>query len=136
VRRLALFAVSLACLGMILGGAGYADSHAVVRQMDLHLLYQQVNHESFEGKLPDVPVRWSDLTKDDSYGITHFKNEVPYSMEVDRASVKSESFALDVIRHESCHIATIHEAKRLKEDRHGATFAACMDRIQENEKAD
>jgi predicted SprT family Zn-dependent metalloprotease len=104
--------------------------------MDLHRFYQQVNQESFEGKLPDVPVRWGDLTKDDAYGITHFKNELPISMEVDRASVRSESFALDVIRHESCHIATIHEANRLKEDKHGATFAACMARIQENEAAD
>ncbi|HWZ99344.1 MAG TPA: SprT-like domain-containing protein [Candidatus Dormibacteraeota bacterium] len=133
---MALFIVSLGCLGIILGGAGYADSRTDSRQMDLHRFYQQVNQESFEGKLPDVPVRWGDLTKDDAYGITHFKNELPISMEVDRASVRSESFALDVIRHESCHIATIHEANRLKEDKHGATFAACMARIQENEKED
>lgn len=104
--------------------------------MDLHVLYQHVNRDSFEGKLPDVPVHWGDLTKDDSYGITHFKNEVPFSMELDRGSVRSESFALDVIRHESCHIATIHEANRLREDKHGATFAACMARIQETEAAD
>jgi len=121
---------------VILGGAGYAKSGVAARQMDLHVLYQQVNRDSFEGKLPDVPVHWGDLTKDDSYGITHFKNEVPYSMEVDRGSVQSESFALDVIRHESCHIATIHEANRLREDKHGATFAACMAKIQETEAAD
>jgi hypothetical protein len=81
-------------------------------------------------------VRWGDLSKDDAYGITHFDNGVPSSMELDRRSVRSASFALDVIRHESCHIATIKETKRLKEDPHGATFAACMARIQENEQAD
>ena len=105
-------------------------------QADLQRLYGQVNRESFAGKLPKVPVSWGDLTKDDAYGITHFKNEVPLSMEVDRKSVQSESFALDVIRHESCHIATIHEANQLKEDKHGATFAACMSRIQETEAGD
>jgi len=52
------------------------------------------------------------LTKDDAYGVTHFEKGVPYSIEVDRQSVKSESFAMDVLRHESCHVATIKEAKR------------------------
>ncbi|MBS1839325.1 MAG: SprT-like domain-containing protein [Acidobacteria bacterium] len=136
MRSLALFLVSFACLGAFLGGAEHASSRTTVQQADLQRLYAQVNQESFAGKLPAVPVRWGNLTKDDAYGITHFKNEVPLSMEVDRSSVQSESFALDVIRHESCHIATIHEANRLKEDKHGATFAACMARIQETEAAD
>ena len=136
MRRLVLFIVSLGCLGIILGGAGYADSRDQFRQTDLHSLYQNVNRTSFEGRLPDVAVSWGDLSKDDSYGITHFNKEVPYSMELDRGTVRSESFALDVIRHESCHIATIHEVKRLKENPHGATFAECMSRIQENEKTD
>jgi predicted SprT family Zn-dependent metalloprotease len=108
----------------------------MIQQADLQRLYGQVNRESFDGKLPKIPVSWGDLTQDDAFGITHFKNEVPLSMEVDRRSVQSESFALDVIRHESCHIATIHEANRLKEDKHGAAFAACMSRIQETEAAD
>jgi predicted SprT family Zn-dependent metalloprotease len=136
VRRLTLFLVSFACLGVILGDAEHAASRPTVQQADLQRLYGQVNSESFAGKLPAVPVRWGNLAKDDAYGITHFKNEVPLSMEVDRESVRSESFALDVIRHESCHIATIHEANRLKEDKHGAAFAACMAKIQETEAAD
>ncbi len=136
MRRLALFLVSFACLGVILGDAGHAASRPTVQQADLQRLYGQVNRESFAGKLPGVPVSWGNLAKDDAYGITHFKNEVPLSMEVDRGSVRSESFALDVIRHESCHIATIHEANRLKEDKHGAAFAACMAKIQETEAAD
>src|SRR5256885_16140749 len=43
-----------------------------VQQVDLQRLYQAVNHDSFAGSLPNVPVRWSDLTKDDAYGVTHF----------------------------------------------------------------
>jgi predicted SprT family Zn-dependent metalloprotease len=136
MRRLAPFLVSFACLGVLLGGAEHASSRTMIQQADLQRLYGQVNRESFAGKLPQVPVSWGDLTKDDAYGITHFQNEVPLSMEVDRRSVQSESFALDVIRHESCHIATIHEVNRLKEDKHGAAFAACMSRIQETEAAD
>src|SRR5215831_2528512 len=126
-----LFIVSLGCLGILLRGSGYADSREKIRPEDLHRFYQEINRNSFEGKLPDVPVRWGDLGRDNAYGITHFDNGVPSSMELDRRTVQSASFALDVIRHESCHIATIKEAKRLKEDPHGATFAACMARIQE-----
>src|SRR5262252_5941890 len=107
---MAPFLVSFACLGVLLIGAEHASSRSMLQQADLQRLYGQVNRESFSGKLPQVPVNWGDLAKDDAYGITHFKNEVPLSMEVDRRSVQSESFALDVIRHESCQIATIHEA--------------------------
>ena len=107
-----------------------------IAQEDLQQFYQEINRESFAGKLPDVPVRWGDLTADDAYGITHFQSGVPYAMELDRQTVKSKSFALDVIRHESCHIATNGEAKRRKENPHGATFVACMARIQDSEKGD
>jgi predicted SprT family Zn-dependent metalloprotease len=140
VRRLVLFVVSLACLGTLLGRSGYAHSRGVLHETlvpaDLHRIYLEVNRASFSGKLPDVPVTWGDLTKDDAYGITHFEKEVPYAIEIDRQSVHSESFARDVIRHESCHIATIREAKRLREDQHGATFSSCMARVQDDESAD
>ena len=139
MRRVLLFVVSLACLGTVLGRSGYAHSHiadASVGQPDLHRLYVEINGASFAGKLPDVPVRWGDLTKDDAYGVTHFDKDVPYAMEIDRQSVHTESFARDVIRHESCHIATIREAKRLREDQHGASFVACMARVQDSEAAD
>jgi predicted SprT family Zn-dependent metalloprotease len=136
VRRLALFLVSLACLGAALGRAGYADSRGTLHQADLQRLYGDVNRASFGGKLPEVPVRFGDLTKDDAYGVTHFEKDVPYAMEIDRQSVQTESFARDVIRHEGCHIATIREAKRLHQDQHGAAFAECMARVQDAESAD
>lgn len=131
---MALFSVAVASVGIMLVRVGYADSRAEVRQPDLQRLYREVNRDSFQGKLPDIPVSWGDLTKDDAYGITHFDKEMPYGMEVDRKSVRTESFAMDVIRHESCHIATIHEVKRRKEDPHGATFVECMSRVQDGEK--
>ena len=136
MRRLVLFVVSLACLGTLLGRSGYAHSHEQLGQSDLHRIYGEVNRASFAGKLPDVPVTWGDLTKDDAYGITHFEKDVPYAMEIDRQSVHTESFARDVIRHESCHIATIREAKRLHEDQHGATVSSCMARVKDDESAD
>lgn len=86
--------------------------------------------------MPDVPVRWGDLTEADAYGITHFERGVPLWMELDKESVRSRSFALDVIRHESCHIATNAEAKRRHEDPHGASFVACMARVQETDIGD
>src|SRR5882762_11880157 len=147
MRRLALFVVtfliSLACLDVALGHSIYAAGvrglylqNPDMQEEDLQQFYQEINRQSFDGKLPDVPVRWGNLTEDDAYGITHFKSGVPYAMELDRETVKSKSFALDVIRHESCHIATNSEAKHRNENPHGATFAACMARIQDSEQGD
>lgn len=130
------FIVSLSGLGAVLRGASYADARDPVRQADLQRFYGEINRESFGGKLPEVPVRWGDLTKDDAYGITRFERGVPYAMELDRRTVRSASFARDVIRHESCHIATSGEAKKRKEDAHGPTFVACMARIQDGENND
>jgi len=142
----AFFIAATACLGMALRGSTYAASFRhrnfvsarpehrsflnQTGQEDLHGFYQQINQDSFDGKLPDVRVNWGDLTAADAYGITHFDRGTPYLMELDRETVRSESFALDVIRHESCHIATNHEAKQRNEDPHGPTFTACMARIQ------
>ena len=162
MRRMALFVgiflVSLGCLDVALGRVSHASlltrgfvSRSLItkglqvqtlepgtrlQEPDLQGLYQEINRESFGGALPEVPVRWGELTKADAYGITHFERGVPYAMELDRNTVLSRSFALDVIRHESCHIATNVEVRRRKEDPHGATFVACMERIQDNETGD
>ena len=147
MRRMALFVViflvSLGCLEVALGRVSHAAGvrglylpNPEIKEADLQGFYREINRESFSGALPEVPVRWGDLTEADAYGITHFERGVPYAMELDRKTVLSRSFALDVIRHESCHIATNGEAKRRKEDAHGATFVACMERIQDNEKGD
>lgn len=141
MRRPALFVVtlfaSLACLDVALGRVSHGrGGNDALRQEDLQQFYQQIDRESFAGKLPDVPVRWGDLTKEDAYGITHFESGVPYAMELDRHTVHSKSFAMDVIRHESCHIATNREAKQRKENPHGAAFVACMARIQDSEQGE
>ena len=140
MRRLALFVAfliaSLGSLGMVLRGASYAYAGESIQQEDLQRFYQEINRESFKGKYPKVPVRWNDLTDPDAYGITRFDRGIPYAMELDRKTVHSKSFAMDVIRHESCHIATNAEAKRRKEDPHGPTFVSCMARILETDTAD
>jgi hypothetical protein len=129
----ATYAASFTSLGFVSTNPGPRDE---IRNEDLQRFYQDINRASFGGNLPDVPVRWGDLTEADAYGITRFDHGVPYAMELDRETVRSASFALDVIRHESCHIATNGEAKRRGEDPHGATFVACMARIQEDETGD
>jgi len=35
-------------------------------------VYQQINRESFDGKLRDVVLDWDDLTKPDASGMTDF----------------------------------------------------------------
>ena len=133
----ATYAAPFKSLGLAGTRPGSRDEiRGEIRNRDLQRFYQDINRASFGGNLPDVPVRWGDLTKADAYGITRFDHGVPYVMELDRETVRSASFALDVIRHESCHIASNGEAKRRGEAPHGATFAACMARIQEDDTGD
>jgi hypothetical protein len=46
----------LSSLGIIFGGMTYARGRELLRQTDPHRVYEQINRESFDGELPDVPV--------------------------------------------------------------------------------
>ena len=72
MRRSSQCLISAISLAVILAGARYAYSREAVRHTDLDTLYQQINRESFEGKLPKVDVTWDDLTAEDAYGITEY----------------------------------------------------------------
>jgi hypothetical protein len=60
MRRASQFVISAISLAVILGGTRYAYAREAVRHTNLHALYQEINRESFDGKLPDVEVYWDD----------------------------------------------------------------------------
>jgi predicted SprT family Zn-dependent metalloprotease len=82
---------------------------------------QQINRESFDGKLPDVEVYWDDLTEKDAYGITLFDDTTPYWIKLDRRTVTSASFLREVVQHEMCHVYPGPAG-----DDHGAEWQTCM----------
>jgi predicted SprT family Zn-dependent metalloprotease len=119
--------VSGVAAAVIIGGAEYAYSRERLSHADLHAWYQQINRESFDGRLQDVSVEWADLTADDSYGVTQFYDDGSISIEIDKLTNTSEAHTREVLQHEACHVATQEEATG--EDKHGPLFQTCMRRF-------
>jgi predicted SprT family Zn-dependent metalloprotease len=94
---------------------------------DPHDVYLQINRQSFNGGLPDVPVKWSTLK--DAYGVTEF-DDGSVKISVDRVSVTSEAQLLQVIQHEACHVQTHRIVEQTGEDSHGGAFQNCMKRFE------
>ncbi len=128
MRRLIQIAVSLICLGIIFGGVTYARGRQLLRQTDLHRVYEQINRESFDGELPDVLVVWGDLTVD--YGLTLFYPDKSVKIVIDRQSVTSEHQLRETLSHESCHVLTRYLVEQTGQDPHGPAFQACMQRFR------
>ena len=127
MRRLFQIAVSLTWLGIIFGGVTHAGGREILRQADLHRVYEQINLESFDGALPDVSVVWGDLTGD--YGLTLFYPDSSVKIVIDRQSVTSEDQLNETLSHESCHVLTRYLVKQTGQDVHGPAFQACMQRF-------
>ena len=91
---------------IILVGARYAYSRESVHNVNLYERYQQINRESFDAKLPYVSVSWTDLSSQNTDGITSFDgNGRPVSIELDRRRITSEQDLRAVLRHEACHVS-------------------------------
>ena len=106
----------------------YARGRELVRQADPHRIYREINRESFDGELPDVPVLWGDLIGD--YGVTLFYPDGAVKIVIDRQSVTSEHQLRETLSHESCHILTRYQVEQTGQDPHGAAFQACMLRFK------
>lgn len=122
--------VSLLSLAIICFGVRYAVARERLRQTDPHAIYQQVNSESFNNELPDVPVRWSDAG-DDNYGLTHFYDDGTALIDIDPRNVTTEAMLLETVRHESCHIYSQAVVEETRQDVHGEAFQTCMKRFEE-----
>ena len=111
---------------MILLGSRYAYSRESVHNVNLYELYQQINHESFDAKLPYVSVSWADLSAQNADGITSFDdNDHPVSIELDRQRITSERDLRAVLRHQACHVSLGGKVA------HGSTWQRCMDRFRD-----
>jgi len=94
--------------------------------VNLHELYQQINRESFDAKLPYVSVSWADLSAQNADGITSFDdNDHPVSIELDRQRITSERDLSAVLRHDACHVSVGGKVA------HGSAWQRCMDRFRD-----
>jgi hypothetical protein len=115
---------TVALLAIISWGAGYAYSRESFHNTDLPALYQRINTESFDGKLPRADVHWATL--DDAYGQTE-THEQWYIIEIDRETVQNDAKLLEVLRHEACHTLTMDK----EDEEHGELWQACIQRFKQ-----
>jgi len=126
MRRFYQIAVSAVAVVIILLGSRYSYSRESVRNVNLHELYQQINRESFDAKLPDVSVSWADLSAQIADGITSFDDDDhPVSIELDRQRITSERDLRAVLRHGACHVSVGGKVA------HGSAWQRCMDRFRD-----
>ena len=109
---------------VILFGTRYAYSRESVHNVNLYELYQQINRESFDAKLPYVSVSWSDLSAQNTDGVTSFDDAArPVAIELDRQRITSEGDLRAVLRHAACHVSVGEKVA------HGSAWQRCMDRF-------
>ena len=126
MRRFLESTVSAVGVVIILLGSRYAYSRESVRNVNLYELYQQINRDSFEAKLPYVSVSWADLSAQNADGITSFDdNDRPVSIELDRQRITSERDLRAVLRHDACHVSVGGKVA------HGWAWQRCMDRFRD-----
>jgi 2',3'-cyclic-nucleotide 2'-phosphodiesterase (5'-nucleotidase family) len=126
VRRFFQITVSAIAVLIILLGSRYAYSRESVRNVNLYELYQQINRDSFDAKLPYVSVSWADLSAQNADGITSFDdNDHPVSIELDRQRITSERDLRAVIRHAACHVSVGGKVA------HRSAWQSCMDRFRD-----
>jgi len=122
--------VSLLSLAIIFFGIRYAVGRERLRDPDhLHALYQETNKEFFGGQLRDVELKSQDLSDYEAEGITYQAAENKFVIVLDPHWSTSEAEALDIMRHESCHVATWDVTD--PNDPHGPPFQECMKRFME-----
>jgi predicted SprT family Zn-dependent metalloprotease len=125
VRRLLHIALSLIALSAIVVGAAYAYDRETVHNADLPELYRQMNHDSFQGKLPYAQLRWTEIPH--RYGQTTVYDDGTAFIEIDRNVVKTRRELILTLEHEGCHALTYRDAR--DEDDHGVTWRSCMTRF-------
>ena len=122
--------VSLLSLAVIFFGIRYAVGRERLRDPDhLHALYQETNKQFFGGQLRDVELKSHDLSDYEAEGITYQAAENKFVIVLDPNWSTSEAEALDIMRHESCHVATWDVTD--PDDPHGPPFQECMKRFEE-----
>jgi predicted SprT family Zn-dependent metalloprotease len=121
--------VSLLALAVICFGIRYAFGRERLRDPDhLHALYQKTNKEFFDGQLRDVELKSHDLSEEKAEGITYQETENKFVIVLAPKWSTSEAAALDIMRHEACHVATWDVMD--PNHPHGPPFQECMKRFE------
>ena len=112
----------------------YVEGPDRLHNTDLRALYDHMNVDSFGGQLrSDVPIFWANLRTNPSCGncaaMTDYDNGRP-RIRFDDERVQSENSLHLLMGHEMCHVATIEEVKKNKEDAHGLLWQECMRRFE------
>ena len=119
--------LAVVCLTAIPFGFQYTSVRDPKRDADLLPLYQQINRESFAGKLPPVSVSWANLPE--AYGDTRTSEKGSTDILISKQIVKTQSDLENIMRHESCHVFTHAVVEQSKQDAHGPAFEDCMKRF-------
>lgn len=109
-----------------------------LQKTDLQPLYEQINIQNFGDELPhDTIVVWQDLNgnlnpncQNACGGWTELNTGKPLRIVVNKATVKTDSRMLEVLRHEMCHVAVSQAGQYDDKDMHGPPFQECMKRFQ------
>jgi SprT-like family len=105
-----------------------------LRHTDLRALYDQINADSFGGRLrSDVPIFWANLRTNpicrNCAAMTDYDAGRP-RIRFDDERVQSANSLKVLMEHEMCHLATLEEVKKNKEDAHGPLWQGCMSRFE------
>jgi len=119
--------LAVVCLTAIPFGFQYTSGRDRRRDADLLPLYQQINRESFAGKLPPVSVSWANLPE--AYGDTRTSEKGSTDVLISRQIVKTPSDLEFTMRHESCHVFARAVVEETNQDAHGPAFEDCMKRF-------
>lgn len=100
---------------------------------DLKPLYDQINHDSFEDRLPsDTKVAWSNHISarecNPCDGMTTWDARRGPEIWVNK-TVTTEKELLEVLQHEMCHVGLIQWQTDDEKDQHGPAFQECMERF-------
>jgi hypothetical protein len=129
VRRFLHITLSLIALSAIIAGVAFAYDRETVHNADLPELYREMNHDSFQGKLPYAQLRWTEIPH--RYGQTTVFEDGTALIEIDRNVVKTRRELILTLEHEGCHALTYPEAKLRNEADHGPTWQSCWARFPE-----
>jgi hypothetical protein len=114
--------------------SAYVERLNRLHNTDLRALYDQINMDSFGGQLrTDVLILWANLRTSPSCGncaaMTDYNNG-RLQIRFDDERVQSKNSLLLLMGHEMCHVATIEEVKKIKEEAHGPLWQECMRRFE------
>ena len=104
-----------------------------LRNSDIKVVYDQINHDSFGDELPlDTNVIWADMTSERDcnrcMGMTDWDHGP--EIRINTPVVKTEKDLRETMQHEMCHMAVHQWGTEDRRHLHGPAFQECMRRFR------